>query len=159
MVLLMVMNRDVVVYDGLFIIVVLSLFQSRRVYEEDVDGEVDDDDDVDGDGGMRAVAVADRLSRASAKRRMQRELEEAVVPASAGEGCRFWRLPRSRLAGLRAGWAREEEAGRLEVLRKVPVFHALLLPELQAVAALSEEKRVAPGEVGAGKEAVVELGD
>ena len=159
MVLLMVMNRDVVVYDGLFIIVVLSFFQSRRVYEEDVDGEVDDDDDVDGDGGMRAVAVADRLSRASAKRRMQRELEEAVVPASAGEGCRFWRLPRSRLAGLRAGWAREEEAGRLEVLRKVPVFHALLLPELQAVAALSEEKRVAPGEEGAGKEAVVELGD
>ena len=39
------------------------------------------------------------------------------------------------------------------------VLTALLLPELQAVAALSEEKRVAPGEVGAGKEAVVELGD
>ena len=82
-----------------------------------------------------------------------------LVRATDGES---WRKPwcRRRPGGCRfcgcrgrdcraAGWAREEEAGRLEVLRKVPVFHALLLPE--AARALSEEKGGA-GEVGAGKD-------
>jgi hypothetical protein len=48
------------------------------------------------------------------------------VPLSEGGGCRYWRLRRTTLQGLRAAWAAARVAARVALLRHVPVLSACL---------------------------------